>query len=107
MTALRNAMIKKDKTISHNLRQFLATTMLANYLTNVTTITGTFGELINSMIEGGGGGGCPATFRDLLYQVDQSIVQKHVDLFLVLTHSVTGRTQSYLKVQLSETTLSQ
>lgn len=33
MTALSNAMIKKDKTISHNLRQFLATTMLANYLT--------------------------------------------------------------------------
>ena len=41
MTALSNAMIKKDKTISHNLRQFLATTMLANYLTNVTTVTGT------------------------------------------------------------------
>ena len=36
-----------------------------------------------------------ATNRDLLHQVDQDFVQEeHIVSLLMLTHSVTGRTQS-------------
>ena len=46
---------------------------------------------------------CPATYRDLLHQVDQIFFTGTERLLAILTHSVTGRTQKLLLKRICHT----